>query len=294
MTDPAIPDAEPVSRTHVSQGLTLRYLDWGGGDGAPLVVLMHGSRDHARSWDWTARALRREGWRVVAPDLRGHGDSDWSPDGAYLSSYHLLDLADLIDALGAKTLAIVAHSFGGNISARYAATFPERVNRLVLVDGIGPSPEVYEHWDRIGSPARTRDWVEKRRATAAKPAPRFATVEAPMARMAAANPHLSPEQAAHLGRHSLRQFPDGWGWKTDPQVSQFPPEDFSAETSAVWDAIACPTLLFWGTACTTTNPETDGRRAHFKDHRTVVYEGAGHWLHHERFDDFMAELRNFL
>ena len=137
-------------------------------------------------------------------------------------------------------------------------------------------------------------WVEKRRATAAKPAPRFATVEAPMARMAAANPHLSPEQAAHLGRHSLRQFPDGWGWKTDPQVSQFPPEDFSAETSAVWDAIACPTLLFWGTACTTTNPETDGRRAHFKDHRTVVYEGAGHWLHHERFDDFMAELRNFL
>src|SRR4029077_11954901 len=110
MTDSAASDAPPVSRTHVSQGLNLHYLDWGG-EGAPLLLLVHGMRDHARSWDWTARAFRQAGWRVVAPDLRGHGDSDWSPDGAYLSSYHLLDLADLIDALGASDLAIVGHSF---------------------------------------------------------------------------------------------------------------------------------------------------------------------------------------
>src|SRR5688572_746180 len=90
-------ESDPVVRSHVSQGLTLRYVDWGNED-APVLVLVHGSRDHARSWDAVALALRDK-WRVIAPDLRGHGDSDWSPDGAYLSSYNLLDLADLIDQL---------------------------------------------------------------------------------------------------------------------------------------------------------------------------------------------------
>jgi pimeloyl-ACP methyl ester carboxylesterase len=283
---------EPVSRSFVSQGLKLNYLDWGN-VGAPLLVLTHGSKDHARSWDWTARALRRD-WRVIAPDLRGHGDSDWSPDGAYLSSYQLLDLANLIDAVGEKSASLVGHSFGGNISARYAAMFPERVRRLALVDGIGPSPSVYEDWARLGSVARSRDWIERRKAVEAKPPPRFATLEEAMARYAAANPHLAPEQGAHLARHGARRFHDGWGWKSDPLVGVFAPEDFSAETSAVWEAVACPTLLFWGAKSFTTNPETDGRGPHFRDHRTVVFEDAGHWLHHERVDAFIAALREFL
>jgi pimeloyl-ACP methyl ester carboxylesterase len=292
MTDPASHDFEPASRTHVSQGLKLHYLDWGN-EGAPLLLLVHGSQDHARSWDWVARAFRRD-FRVIAPDLRGHGDSDWSPDGAYLSSYHLLDLADLIDALGADELAIVGHSFGGNVMARYSATFPERVRRLVLVDGIGPSPSVYEDWAKVGSPKRSRDWLERRRAAGARAPRRFATIDEAVARFAAGNPHLSAEQAAHLARHGLRRFDDGFSWKADPLAGVFPPEDFAAETSAVWDAIACPTLLFWGAKSWTTNPETDGRGAHFKDHRTVAYEDAGHWLHHEKLDDFVAELRGFL
>lgn len=297
MTETAAPEAstafEPVSRTHVSQGLKLRYLDWGN-EGAPLVLLVHGSRDHARSWDWTARALRDQGFRVVAPDLRGHGESDWSAEGAYLSSYHLLDLADLIDDLGAEQLAIVGHSFGGNVSARYTAMYPERVRKLVLIDGIGPSPEVVETWALTGSVSRSRDWIERRRAVAKKPPARFATAEEAVAKFAAGNPHLTPEQAQHLGRHGLRLVEGGYSWNSDPLVSVFPPEDFAAETSAVWDAIACPTLLFWGARSWTTNPATDGRGAHFKDQRTVVYEDAGHWLHHEKLDDFLAELRGFL
>jgi len=285
-------DAEPATRTHVSQGLTLSYVDWGN-EGAPLLLLAHGSRDHARSWDWVARAFRRD-WRVVAPDLRGHGDSAWSPDGAYLSSYNLLDLADLVDHLGAERLAMVGHSFGGNLSARYAAMFPGRVTRLALVDGIGPSPGNYADWDKQGSVVRSREWIERRRALAAKAPARFATAEEAVARYAAGNAHLSAEQAEHLARHGLRRFDDGFGWKTDPMVGAFPPEDFMAETPAVWDAVACPTLLFWGAKSWTTNPEADGRGPHFRDHRTVVYADAGHWLHHERLDDFVAELRAFL
>jgi pimeloyl-ACP methyl ester carboxylesterase len=285
-------DLGPVSRSHVSQGLKLNYLDWGN-EGAPLLLLMHGSQDHARSWDWVARAFRDD-WRVIAPDLRGHGDSDWSPDGAYLSSYHLLDLADLVDALGAEQLTIVGHSFGGNISARYAAMFPERVRKLALVDGIGPSPSNFADWAKTGSVVRSREWLQRRRAAAGRAPKRFATADEAIARFAAGNPHLTPEQAEHLGRHGLRRFDDGYGWKVDPLVSHFPPEDFSAETSAVWDAIACPTLLFWGAKSWTSNPETDGRGPHFKDHRTVVYEDAGHWLHHEKLEAFLGELRAFL
>ena len=75
---------EPVSKTFTSQGLKLDYLDWGNA-GAPILIFVHGLHDHAHSWDWTARAMCRN-WHVIALDLRGHGDSDWSPYGALSAS----------------------------------------------------------------------------------------------------------------------------------------------------------------------------------------------------------------
>ena len=172
--------------------------------------------------------------------------------------------------------------------------FPERVRKLVLVDGIGPSPGNFADWERQGSVVRSREWIERRRAVASKRPVRFATVEEAVARYATGNPHLSHEQAEHQARHGLRRFDDGWGWKADPLVAVFPPEDFTAETSTVWEAIACPTLLFWGAKSWTTNPAADGRAAHFREQRVVVYQDAGHWLQHERANDFAAELRRFL
>ena len=74
-------DFGPTSHSFVSQRLRLHYNDWGNA-GAPPLLLQHGGRDHSRSWDWVARELRRD-WRVIAPDLRGHGDSAWSPNGTY-------------------------------------------------------------------------------------------------------------------------------------------------------------------------------------------------------------------
>ena len=89
--------AGPTSRFYVSQRLRLHYVDWGNPD-APPLILLHGGRDHSRSWDWTAAALRND-WHVIAPDLRGHGDSAWSPDGAYMMPYFIHDLAQLIHQL---------------------------------------------------------------------------------------------------------------------------------------------------------------------------------------------------
>src|SRR5205085_7570434 len=87
----------PASHSFVSQRLRLRYADWGNAE-APPLILLHGGRDHSRSWDWTAQELRRD-WHVIAPDLRGHGDSDWSPDGDYGGLAMLYDLAQLIHQL---------------------------------------------------------------------------------------------------------------------------------------------------------------------------------------------------
>ena len=112
----------PTSRIYFSQRLRLHYVDWGNPT-APPLLLVHGGRDHCRNWDWVATALRRD-WHVLAPDLRGHGDSQWSPDGNYSMSAYIYDLAQLIHQQELAPVTIVAHSLGGNIALRYAGVYP--------------------------------------------------------------------------------------------------------------------------------------------------------------------------
>ena len=105
----------PTSHTYFSQRLRLHYVDWGNPE-APPLLLLHGGRDHCRNWDWVAQALRLE-WHVIAPDLRGHGDSEWSADGHYTMESYIYDLAQLIHQQKLAPVSIVAHSLGGNIAA---------------------------------------------------------------------------------------------------------------------------------------------------------------------------------
>lgn len=285
-------DIEPVSKTFVSQGLRLHYLDWGN-DGAPLLIFLHGMHDHARSWDQVALALRGK-WHVIAFDLRGHGDSEWSPDGAYHSPYHLLDFADLVDTLGEQQVSIVAHSYGGNPATRYAALYPQRVRQLVLVDAMGPTGPVVARWKEQGTIKRTREWLEKRRETAAKAPRRLASTDEATARMAKANKHLSADMARHLATHGVRKHDDGYGWKYDPVFGNFLPEDFAIDLAEFWCEITAPTLICWGTEGWTTNPATDGRSVHFRNHRNLTFEKAGHWIHHDQTEEFVAALNTFL
>ncbi len=282
---------EPVSRTFVSQGLRLHYLDWGN-EGAPPLVLVHGMWDHARSWDWVARALCND-WHVTALDLRGHGDSEWSPDGAYLTPYHLQDFADFIDALGYEQVSIVAHSFGGNPATRFAGLYPSRVRKLVLVDAMGPTAPAIARWDEQGVVRRMREWLEKRRESAKTPR-RFGSIEEAAARLLKTNKLLTDERAHHLAVHGVRRHTDGFSWKHDPACGNFAPEDFALDLADYWREITAPTLICWGPESWTTNPATDGRSEHFRDHRNLTFENAGHWLHHDQFDQFIAALREFL
>ena len=119
----------PITNSFISQRLRLNYVDWGNPD-APPLLLVHGGRDHARSWDWVAEELRHD-WHIIAPDLRGHGDSAWSPDGNYEMSAFVYDLAQLIHQLNLAPVSIIAHSMGGNIATRYAGLYPENVRKMV-------------------------------------------------------------------------------------------------------------------------------------------------------------------
>jgi len=284
----------PTTHSFVSQRLRLRYADWGNPD-APPLILLHGGRDHSRSWDWVAEALRGD-WHILAPDLRGHGDSDWSDSGDYTPMANVYDLAQLIHQRGLAPVTIVAHSYGGNIALRYTGTYPENVRKLVAIEGMGPSPKRLA--ERFGQPVheRIRDWIDARRAGSGRQPRRYASLEDAYKRMKQENHHLSDEQARHLTVHGISQNEDGtYSWKFDNAFRVFPPYDLpQAEIEALWSRITCPTLLMYGADSWASNPEEDGRIRHFTNARVIEYENAGHWLHHDQFDRFIADLKAFL
>jgi pimeloyl-ACP methyl ester carboxylesterase len=284
----------PTSHSYISQRLRLHYADWGNPD-APPLLLVHGGRDHCRNWDWVAQALCKD-WHIIAPDLRGHGDSAWSPDGNYDMAAFVYDLAQLIHQLDLSPVTIVAHSMGGNVSTRYAGLYPENVRKLVSIEGLGPSPAVQAERQAIPFAERWRTWIADKRKAAGRLPKRYPTIEDAYARMKAENAYLTDEQARHLTIHGVNRNEDGtWSWKFDNHLNVWPFHDIPmAENEALWRAITCPTLLLYGEKSFASNPEKDGRIAHFSTARVVEYENAGHWLHHDQFDRFMADLRGFL
>jgi pimeloyl-ACP methyl ester carboxylesterase len=284
----------PTSRIYFSQRLRLHYVDWGN-PGAPPLLLVHGGQDHCRNWDWVAAQLRHD-WHVIAPDLRGHGNSEWSADGSYPMLNYVYDLAQLIHQQELAPVTIVAHSMGGNIALRYTGIYPEKVRKLVAIEGLGPSPKIMA--ERAAKPIEQRleKWIEDTRGLAGRMPRRYASIEDAFKRMQDENKHLSPEQARHLTQHGVNQNEDGtYSWKFDNYVRVWPPYDMpQAETERLWGRITCPTLLVYGTESWASNPETDGRIKHFNTARVVTFERAGHWVHHDRLDDFLTLLRGFL
>ena len=284
----------PTSQTFISQRLRLNCLDWGNHD-APPLVLVHGGRDHARSWDWTAEALRSD-WHVVAMDHRGHGDSDWVSDGNYRTEDMVYDLAQLIHQLGRGPVTIVSHSMGGHVSLRYAGIFPDMVRKIVAIEGLGPSPARAKEMRSRPYPERMAEWIGKKRAAAGRSPRKYESIEAAFARMIEENAYLSPEQARHLTVHGVNRNEDGsFSWKFDPHLNVWNVEDVADEfIHQCWNAITAPTLLLYGQDSWASNPSGDGRLEHFRNAQVIEFEKAGHWLHHDQFDRFIATLRDFL
>ena len=226
---------EPAGRTLDIDGLRLHYLDWGN-PGAPPIVCVHGYTSSAQAFNALARRLR-DRHHVVAPDVRGHGESGWSPSGAYQYEDQVGDLAALVDKLGLARFTLVGTSMGGIIAMAYAGAHPDRLARLVIND-IGPDVEV-------GSQRITQ--------TVGSRPDEFATLDDAMAYRRQMSPIVagrSPEDQRELALGVLRQRPDGrWIWKMDPEYIRQRVRVGAPERPALWPALSrvtCPTLVVWG------------------------------------------------
>lgn len=284
----------PTSHRFISQRQQLHYVDWGNSE-APPLILVHGARDHCRSWDWVAQDLRND-WHVIAPDLRGHGDSAWSPEGNYNMMSFTYDLTQLIHQLNLAPVSIVAHSLGGAISLRHTALFPDTVTKLVAIEGLGPPPALLAQWAAKSLAERLREWISDKRAASGRSPRRYKSLEEAYERMKNENNYLSSEQASHLTKHGISQNEDGtFSWKFDNYLHVMSPlEALREDLPTLWGSISCPTLLLYGADSWASNPLEDGRADYFNNARVEVYEKAGHWLHHDRTDKFIADVRAFL
>ena len=283
--------ASPTSHSYFSQRLRLHYLDWGN-EGAPPLLLIHGNRDHCHNWDWVAQELRDD-YHIIAPDLRGHGDSQWATGSTYSSVEFVYDIAQLVHQTKLAPLKIIAHSLGGGVALRYAGVYPENVSGMVVIEGTGGP-----WWMRQGQPPheRLRDWIAATRKMSGRGPRRYASLEEAYERMQEANQHLNPEQARHLTIHGSNQNEDGtYTWKFDNYTHAMSPYDMGhSDTQQLWQNIACPVLLVSGSESWARHG-TAGRdiTRDFQNARHEVIEDAGHWVHHDQLATFLRLTREF-
>jgi len=228
-------------RVRGAHDLDLHVLEWSR-EGVPLVLL-HGHGNEAHLWDDFAPCVA-DHYRVLAVDQRGHGDSDWDPEGRYDSDAMTDDLESLTGALGIERFVLVGFSMGGRVSMTFAGRHPDRLAGLVLVD-IGPELDMRGVLRIQGEIAEQRE-------------PVFGSVEEYARLLSLHYPAGRPDALMRMARHGLRRRDDGrFGLKMDPALRADRPMDEAARAAeearseSFWKALAalpCPTLVVRGAA----------------------------------------------
>ena len=235
-------------------------------------MLVHGFTDLAFGWCEVAPRLAERG-HVIAPDLRGHGDSEWIGAGGY---YHFLDyvadLDDVIRQLARPRVVLVGHSMGGSVASYYAGTRPERLAALVLVEGLGPP-------DFAGSdgPTRTAGWIDSWR-NARQKAKTMPSLDEAVRRLRRADERLDEPLARRLAAAGTRTVEGGLAWKHDPLHATFGPYPYRLDTAKrYWERIACPVLCVDGATSRMNLPDAEraARRACFANVSHLTLD-AGH------------------
>jgi pimeloyl-ACP methyl ester carboxylesterase len=257
---------QPTAKFLTVNGLRLRTLEWGR-PGALPIVCVHGYTSSAEAFNAMARRLQVRA-HVIAMDVRGHGESAWSPDGAYQYADQAGDLAALVDQLGIERFVLIGTSMGGVIAMVYAGQHGGRLRGLVLND-IGPEVEA-------GS-TRITGMVGSRPAD-------FASLDEAMAYRRETSPITAArplEDQEETARGVLRERPDGrWAWKMDPAYIEQRIARGAPVRPPLWPALEtlpCPTLVVWGTDSDVLS-ETQAKRmvAALPRGELVAVPGVGH------------------
>jgi pimeloyl-ACP methyl ester carboxylesterase len=288
---------EPKMKKSTSEFIQIRdhqyHCRHWGNPAAPMMFLLHGWMDVSASFQFVVDSLKND-WHVIAPDLRGFGlttgpktDTYWYPD-------YLADLDALLQHYSPNVpVNLIGHSMGGNIVTLYAGVRPERIAKLVMLEGFGLPGAKPAH-----APGRLRQWLDELRAK-----PQLMTYDSVLdvaKRLQKNNLRLSDERALFLARHWSCENADGqWEILGDPAHKLVSPILYRVEeVMACWEQITAPVLWVEATDTEIWNliggkekgrPEIDRRLTYLKQVKTEIVSDAGHMLHHDQ-PQVLAEL----
>ncbi len=273
---------QPIDKTVSVNGLKLNYLDWGN-EGAPDMVLVHGLRGHRHSWDDFSSLVCKD-FHVMALDQRGRGESDWAPDGDYSTDAYVADLAGFSEALGLSKFTLVGHSMGGRNSMTFGGKFPEKLDKLVVVD-VGPES------DPRGGARIAREIINVPE--------EFDSFETVVEYMNKQNRFASDRVMRRRLTYATKELPNGKiGWRYDLAIREARRQGISSPQEDLWPAlsrITCPTLVVRGAETDLLTLEVAQRMIEtFAHGQLVEIPNAGHMVFEDNPDDFNAAVTRFL
>ncbi len=266
----------------LSTGLTYHVLEWEHPTSATTIVLVHGFLDLAWGWRLVAERLARD-YHVIAPDLRGHGDSDWIGAGGYYYFFdYLADLDSLLPRVVRERVVLVGHSMGGSVVSYWAGARAGDARRprpaaLALLEGLGPPEDPAE----AGLPARVGRWIDQWQRVRSEPPRDLASLDDAATRLRRHDPRISAELAHELAERGTRPHRDGLRWKHDPLHVTVGPIPFRRAVAAeLWRRIQCPVLVVDSrdSGLPLSEAELAARRACFASCRREIVDDAGHMM----------------
>ena len=257
-------------------GLNIHYLEWGAAGKRPLILL-HGIARVAHAFDHLAPHFASN-YRVIAVDLRGHGDSEWDPRGAYLVEDYTRDLEALVERLGLRDIVLWGNSTGGRVAQVYAGLHPDRV-AAVIVEDVGPE--------------RPPAISDRRARRMGREEGGWADEDELVVQLKTDYPRTSEPLLRALARHGSKSRADGRiVWKRDPAIlNGFVPTELWATVRR----IRAPILYLLGGSSTIVPPETQAQlRQSLPQVQIVTLPGLGHYPSDEQPAEFLATVDRFL